>query len=217
LNWREWRTAMPAFQKAYGLDAREESLCSWYGAYLGKLGRFDEAIRVLRGGLEQHPASFRLNQQLAVIYLWARRKDDCLAQARELVRLQPLETSSHIMLGRAWDALGNPTEALASCAAATRLHPDPAERSLRASVLFASGRKQEALALLPEAERGLTQAIERAALYARFAEVNKSLDALTQGLERMDSSILIAGVHPDLAPLAPEPRFQDFLRTIHFR
>ena len=218
LDVHEWLKAEPYFRRAVSLDPKDAPIRLWYGAYLGKLGRARDATEQLHAGLEQTPSSMPLNHQLAAELFWERRFAEFLDQARELVRLQPYEAGSHLVLARALEWLGRYSEALSSCDEADRLKSSEAGSCYRASILAASGEKIEARRIAERLrqywrEKPFETAL-LASLFAKIDAFDDAMEILIGGYEREDSTVLTIACSPYFDRFRNESKFKEFLRRI---
>lgn len=223
IDLQEWLTAEPYFIRAVSLDPREPNVRLWYGAYLGKLGRFDEAISQIRAGIRNAPSSVGLSHQLATTFFWARRFDEMLSQALEVVRLQPSEPSAHLGLARALEWKGRYVDARVSIADARRLAPSmTAVLAMEGSLSAAEGDLAAARKIAMEIENRWRQKEQLessmlAALWARLNEPDKAFEILDAGFERFDTSLLSALVNPYLEVVHKDPRWQAFRKRLGLR
>jgi tetratricopeptide (TPR) repeat protein len=218
LDVERWRKAEPYFQRAVAADPKDSTIRLWYGAHLSKLGRSGDALRQLRIGLELDPMSLTLNQQLATEYFRARRFAEYYAQARELVRLQPFEASSHLALARALEWQGRFQEALAECSEARKYSASVTSLAFRGCIEAALGdlaaaRKDAAQVRAYWSSRPF-QTMLLASLYCRIGELDTAVEMLNQGYERGDSTILTAPFIPYLDPLKDDAGFIRFLHRL---
>lgn len=218
LSVERWRAAEPYFLRAVAADPKDAMIRLWYGAHLSKLGRSDEAIRELRAGLELDPMSLTLNQQLATEFFRTRRYPEYYNQARELVRLQPFELSSHLALARALECLRRYDEALLECAEAEKYGGGMTSVCFRASIEAARGRWEAARR---DAERVRAywsshafESVLLAGVYAQTGDTRQAVDVLNQGYDRGDSTVLTAPATPYFDPLKGDPGYAQFLHRI---
>lgn len=218
LDVHEWLRAEPYFRKAVSLDASDPMIRLWYGAYLGKMARARDAFEQLRAGLEQAPSSMPLNQQLATELFWEGRFSEFLTEARELVRLQPFEAGSHLVLARALEWEKRYDEALRSCDEADRLRSTQTSLCYRSSIEIARGNaaagRKIADALRRYWDKQPFESALLAALYAQLDDAHAALDILNEGYKREDSTVLTAGCNPYFDGIRKTPAFQDFLKKI---
>jgi len=214
----EWLQAEPQFKEAIRLAPSDPEVRLWFGAYLGKLGRATEAIQQLKAGLQEDPTSPALNQQLATEYFVSGQNQDFERQALELIRLQPFEATSHLMLARSFEQQGRYAEALQSCQKAEEYHYSTAALCLRGSIEAVRGRAKTARAIAARVEQywktNYFESLLLAALYGRLSEVSRAIDILLAGCDQNDSSVLWAPQHPHLAAIRQDARYPLFLTRI---
>lgn len=217
---KEWRRAEPHFREAIRLSPNDPQVRLWYGAHLGKLGRTTEGIEQLKVGLQEDPASLSLNQQLATEYFLSGQIANFERQARELVRLQPFEATSYLMLARSLEEEGHYTEALESCQKAETYHYSIAALCIRGSIEAGRGNKKIAQEIAVKVEeywkKNPFESLLLAALYCRLDKCSHAMDILLAGCDRDDSSVLLAPQHPHLKGLKADARYPSFLARIGF-
>ena len=97
LNWVE---AEREFKRALELNPNVAEIHYRYGLeYLAPLGRFDEAITEIKQSLELEPLSLPIGANLAGVYLYARKNDLALDQAKKTIALDPNHTTARFWLG----------------------------------------------------------------------------------------------------------------------
>jgi serine/threonine protein kinase/Tfp pilus assembly protein PilF len=218
LDVHNWLKAETYFRQAIATDPRDPAIRLWYGAHLGKLGRSRNAFEQLRLGLEQAPSSFILNQQLTVELFRARRFEEFYQQARELVRLQPFEASSHLALARALEWQGRYEEALGSCAEADKYNNSVTALCFRGSIEAARGNVEAARRIAVRIRQYWTsqpfQTVLLASLYARLGEHAIVVELLNDGYDREDSTVLTCATNPYMDGMREDPDYRRFLTRI---
>ena len=169
-------------------------------------------------GIAQDPSSLILNQQLAVEFFRARRFREYYDQARELVRLQPFESTSHLALARALEWLQRYAEALQECDEATKLGDPIAARCFRGSIEASRGNLAVARTIANAIRKYWNdhsfETIQLASLYCGLGEHETAVDLLNAGYDREDSTVLAAPTNPYLEPLHDDPGYKRFLDRI---
>jgi serine/threonine protein kinase len=218
IDLSQWLQAEPYFQRAIQLAPRDARVRLWYGAHLGKFGRVDEALAQLKVGLDEEPASLALNQQLATEYFLSIRTAELMAQARELIRLQPFEAAAHLMLARAFEQTGDYANALRSCEKGDEYHHSMGALCVRGSIMAVQGHFEISLKIARDVEKYWTdkpfESLLLAALYARTGHSEKAIAVLLVGCDRNDSSVLYAPQHPHLISVHSQPQYKTFLARI---
>lgn len=215
IDLKDWLNAEQYFRNAVRLDPRDTTVRLWYGAYLGKRGRFDEAIAQLKAGLAADPSSFLLNEQLATEYFLSRRWSEFYAKALELNQVQPYDGATYLTLARALEWQGRYDEALRQCESALQYKMSPPlVQCFRATVEASRGNRTRARQLAAEVEdywrKNPFETILLVALYSRLEDKEEAFALLDQGYERDDSSVLVALTNPYLDILRSDPRWPRF-------
>ncbi len=220
IDLNRWRLAEPSFRKAINLDPNEPLPHAWYAAYLGRLGRFDEAIAQAKRAVEIEPGFFYLNHQLAAEYFRAGRIQEYYRQSLDLVRLQPFEPSSHLSLARACEWLGHYEEALNHCDDAAKYGNPLATLCYRGTIEAARGNRTKAFEIARQVEAYWSQKPFEASLlvnlYAKLGQFEKVLDVLDEAYKRGDGTVLACATSLYLEPMKSLPRYQAYLRKLGF-
>ncbi len=224
VDLRTWRTAGEEFENALRLDSREPFCHAWYAAFLGRLGRFQQAIAEAKKAVSLAPGDFYFNHQLAAEYFRARKFQEYFTQSQELVRLQPGEVDSHLGLARAMEWLGRFSEGLGECGAADRVAPDRKSSIIilcfRGTIEAAQGDLKTARARARAVEDyWQTNPIESnilISLYARLHDYAKVMALVDAALAAGDPNVLICPTNPYLDAMRGMPEYQAFLRQLGF-
>ncbi len=218
IDLHRWLEAGPYFERAIRLSPQDPVVRMWYGAWLGKRGQCAAALSQLNAGLEQEPASYRLHHQKAVELFRGQRFREMLAEARELVRLQPYDAGSHLSLARALEWTGAFDEALKSCDTAEKYGYTPAAQCARAAVEAAAGNLRAAEPLAQQVydywKSNPFETLSVAQLFSRLRGPQEVLAILETGYGRDDSTVLGAPASPYLEKWRHEPGFQEFRRKL---
>jgi tetratricopeptide (TPR) repeat protein len=216
LDLENWRLADPLFVKAVTLDPSQPRTRLWYGAFLGKVGRFPEALSQLQAGLELDPGSMALNQQLVSTHTASRDYPLAIASSEALVRLHPREPSAHLALCNTLLFAGQAAKARLACEESLRLDASPAARAVYASVLAALGRRSEARAIARKVEAKARNVSILADLYHRLGEDEKAVSLLEAAYAVGDSTIQYIGFSPRFDGLSSLPQVQSIRRNLGF-
>jgi serine/threonine protein kinase len=220
IDIQHWPEADALFRGALASYSEEPLIHVWYAAYLGRIGRHDQAIREAQAAIRLDPASLNTNLQLAVEYFRAGRMADYLNQAREVVRMQPLEQAAHLHLARALEWNRDYSAAEKELAIA-RLYGTPANaQSFQATLLAAEGRRPEAAAIAAQVrEYWKDHPMETnvvAGIYGALDQAGEVADILEEGLAKGDSTVLAAATNPYFQNVKNHPRFQALLRRLGY-
>lgn len=216
LDLAKWRTAGPMFERAVSLDPRQTRVRLWYGAFLGKIGRFDDAMSQLNAGLEIDPGSMTLNQQLVAVHTARRDLKAAVVAAERLVRLHPREPSSHLALCNSLLNVQKLDMAQASCEEAVRQDSGPSFQATLAAVYAAQGKLAEAKRIATAVEGRLRNVSIQVDLYGRLGETEKAMKLVEGAFAAGDSTVQLIGYSPRFDWLKHLPRFQKIRAALGF-
>ncbi|MFN2386660.1 MAG: hypothetical protein ABR576_10305 [Thermoanaerobaculia bacterium] len=86
----DWPGAEQEFRRAIELNPASSTAHSWYGGYLGALGRFPTGMQEIKRALELDPLSSETNHALGIHFYYWRRYDEAILQ---LVRTLELDSN----------------------------------------------------------------------------------------------------------------------------
>ena len=214
----DWIGAEQAFKRALALQPGNADAADHYGRLCGSLGRFDEALALLRRAQALDPHAHR--SDLANGLLRAGRFEEALEAARRIVEFDPHYDRGYATLGWAYQRLGRHDEGIAALQHAIGLSPDKLIWIAQfGQALGHAGRTEEARAVLAQLQK---QSVDRYVSPYHFAYVHTGLgehDAAIEWLERAyaERAGAIYGIRGSFlfAPLREHPRFVALLRRMH--
>ena len=196
-------------RRAVELDPHSSLAREQYGMFLSLLGRFPEALEHVRQAQSLDPLSPRATWAVATVLRYARRYDEAIAEARRALELDPNYGPAYHTLGLCYEAKGNLDEAIASFGRAGQ------SAGNLGHAYAVAGRTKEARALLADLENGYTQrggAGGIAQIYVGLGDLERALEWLDRGTERMAATIPTWKVAEIWDPLRSDPRFPQLLR-----
>jgi len=226
LSWdfERWKDADAPFRRAVAAYPREPRLHDSYAGYLGRIGQHEAAIREALTALSLDPAGLNPNLRLATEYYRARRWKEFLAQAREVVRMQPLEQDGRLTLARALE-WNREFEAAEAELAKARLYGPPAlVEPQEATLLAAEGRVTEAEAVADRVRRlweqaqgkSKVEANQVAGMYGAMGRADDVASVLEAGLRMGDTTVLAAYTNPYLTALRQHPKVAAILKRLGY-
>lgn len=196
--------------RAMELDDRDVAVLRAYSFFLLHTGAPDDALEVHRRTLELDPVSPLSHRQTAEMLYVARRYDECVAECRRALSLEPSDVGAvSLSLGRCLEHQGKQREAVEAWedGRAAAGNPALAERFKR---VFAergwTGYWRERMRLAAPNQR---VGVGAAAGYARSGNIDEAIRALEHGYE--SRSLGGFAPYPDYDPLRSDPRFQALL------
>jgi serine/threonine-protein kinase len=197
-------------RRAVELDPRSAFAREQYGMFLSLVGRFPEALDQVRQAQSLDPLSPRATWAVATVLRYARRFDEAIAEARRALDLDPNYGPAYHALGLCYDATSNFDEAIAAFRRAGQSAGNLGHAYARA------GRTKEARALLTDLETRYSQrggsVGQIAQIYVGLGELERALEWLERGTERMPAAIPTWKVAEIWDPLRSDPRFSQLLR-----
>ncbi len=224
IDFQHWREADALFRRAISSHPGEPLLHDAYSGYLGRIGRHEEAIREAQTTLALDPASVSSNLRLATELFRAGRTGEYLDQAREVVRMQPLEQAGHLTLARALEWNRDFAAAASELAKARVYGPGEVVDPYQVTLLAAQGRRAEAAAIAArvrkEWEEGpmpaRIEANQMAGMYGSLGLGDEVAAVLETGYARGDTTVLAAFTNPYLRNLRQHPGVQSFFKRLGY-
>jgi serine/threonine protein kinase/tetratricopeptide (TPR) repeat protein len=214
-DWK-YSAAEEEFKKALALDPRDVNAHTWYGLLLVSLGRTDEALAQLERARELDPLSGILQAQIARAYVYGRRSERAIEEARKASSFP----TALARLGLAYEQKGlikQATEAFQKAADLSGYNPFG---------LYYGGMAQALAGHRPEARRTIEEmkamAAQRYVPPAYAAYIFTELHEIDSAFERLESSfddhsfeLVFLRVNSAWDPLRADPRFTDLLRRLN--
>lgn len=215
----DWNGAAAAFRKAMELDLSYIEARYEYARTLNLIGRHDEAIDVLRRGIELDPTSNKLLIELGNSYIKARRYDEAaepLALARRLVKRS---VGYSTMLGMLAIGREQYTEAISHFEEAIQINPELIWPQAYRGYCYAKlGQVAEASVVLKKLEgtasnRALPE-FEIGVIYAGLGQTDRAFEWLERAYRRRSSAIAKIQVDIRTQSLRHDPRFVSLLKRM---
>jgi TolB-like protein/Tfp pilus assembly protein PilF len=217
LNWAE---SEREYKRAIELNPNVATIHYGYALnYLLPMKRFDEAIYEVKRALELEPLSIPMGANLAGVYLYARKNDLALEQAKKVLALEPNHITAQIWMVRALCANGRYTEAITLYE--TTLATEPSTEDLTEILGYAyakAGRKSEAEELIRKhyerAKRKFVASFEVAVVYVALGDKEKAFAELEKSFVNRDWGIARLSVDPFMDPIRDDPRFKELVQRM---
>jgi eukaryotic-like serine/threonine-protein kinase len=216
-DW-DWSGAEAEFRRAIAAERPDPAAHTFYGHLLSNLGDHTGALQEMRRALDYEPHSALTNALFAQCMYYQGRYDDSLAHLRKTLDLDPALWLTHNMIGRIYGRKAMYREALLAFDRATELGGSLVVRATSAYTLAASGRRDEARAILDQlktrAAQGYVPPSNLALVHLGLGEQEEALDRLEEAVEARDMILTFLTVEPRWADLAGNPRFTALLEKI---
>ena len=210
-----------AFERAIELNPRNATAHSWFGYFLGIMGRYEEAYTECQRALRLDPLSIPLHCVLGSIYWMARRLDPAIEQFQKALELDANFAWGHALIGAAYLSNGMHLPAIEAARRAVQLSPGSMlYLSFLGEAHAATGCREEAEKILDRLQEFAKEQYVTPYFLARaYSALGKKEDALTfleMGYREKAPLMVWLKVDSLLDSLRPEPRFQDLLRRMNF-
>jgi len=217
-DWN-WASAEKHFQLALSLNPSSVDAMHAYGmTLLAPLGRFDEALEMMRNAQRLDPLSSVVNNSLGDVYYFRREYDEAVRQYEKTLELDPNFGKTYVSLGFTYLAQGKPPAARKAFEKARDI-PSEATPVMIALAGSLSENTQPARAFLANMEEAVdTQyvfACQIAMLHMTLDSRERALDWLERAYRQRASSVTFLNVNPFFDGIRDEPRFQALLEKMN--
>jgi tetratricopeptide (TPR) repeat protein len=216
-DW-DWSGAEAEFKRAIAVNQPDPLAHTFYGHLLSNLGDHTGALQQMRRALDYEPHSALANALFAQCLYYQGHYDESLTHLRKTLDLDPELWLIHNMMGRIYGLQGMDREALQAFDKATELGGSLIVRAAAGYTLAASGKRDEARAILDQLERRAAQAYvppsNLALVHLGLDEHGEALDRLEEAVEARDLLLTFLTVEPRWAGLAGHPRFTALLGKV---
>jgi serine/threonine-protein kinase len=208
----DWPGAEAEFRQAIQLDSSVSRLHLLYAEGLMSRGRFEDAIAQSSLAASLEPANESPVAELALILCAARRFDEAIAKARQILQQTNGSANAHLILGVALTGAGHYDEAVDELRTAVM---DGGSLYALARLGYADGAKGDSVAARGVLDR-LQQAFGAlvtprwtygALVYAGMGDRQRALDSLETAAAHHEGDLIFIGVEPAYDRLHSEPRF----------
>ena len=212
-----WADAEKEFKRALELTPNSPSTHDFYGWYLASLKRFDESIAESKRAVELDPLSLEMACGAGQNLYFSRQVDPSIVQLKRAVDMDPDYYFSHFMLGIAYDAKGEHTQAIAELERARAVRNDiPWVVSALGHAYATAGRRADAEKALQQlkdwSKRSYVLQYGFAEVYIGLGRKEEALAALEKGVDDRSVAITFLSTDPRFDSLRSEPRFKEILR-----
>ena len=216
-DW-DWSGAEAEFRRAIAAERPDPAAHMFYGHLLSNLGDHTGALQEMRRALDYEPHSALVNALFAQCMYYQGRYDDSLAHLRKTLDLDPTLWLTHNMMGRIFGWKGMYPEALQAFNTATELGGSLVVRAAAGYTLAASGKRDDARAILDQLKTQATHVYvppsNLALVHLGLGERDEALDRLEEAVDARDILLTFLTVEPRWADLAGDSRFTALLGKV---
>lgn len=215
----DWSGAEKEFRRAIELNPGYATTHQWYGEYLSRMARHEEAIAEVKRARELDPLSLAANRAVGHAYYYARQYDHAITEFSKTLEMDSNYVNARAGLSEAYFRKDMFDEAVAETSTAIRIAGLRQERAeaLREAYRVGGirGFLQASLELLSELSRhGYVPPYELAARYALLGKKDEAFTWLEEAYEERSWRLTLMKVEPALDSLRSDPRFVALLKRV---
>ena len=216
-DW-DWGGAESEFKRAIQLNPNNASGHQWYGDFLMRMGRFDEARMELKKAQELDPLSLLTNTSLGRLLYFTRQYDAAVQQLTKALDMDPKFVPAQHAIEAAYAQNGMFKEAIGERQKVLTLSGNPDLAAAIGEDFNTSGypgvMKSWLEGLKEVSKRGYVSSYNIAQIYARLGDKSQALAALEQAFSQRDSNLTYVKVEPAFDELRSDPRFQKIVQQL---
>ena len=206
----DFKGAREAYERAYALAPGDADILLMYAFFIAKVGRHDEAMRVIERAAVLDPLNPRVFRAKALLLIAARQPDASILAARKALAMNPKLSGVHDYLGTALLMQDKPEQAITEFKAESYESPRLAGLAIAERQLGNIAAADAAMALLIR-NQGDTANYQQAQILAQQGAVSSALTALERAYAKRDGGMSNIAGDPMLDPLRGEARFRQLL------
>ena len=218
-DW-DWSGAENEFKRAIQLNPNSATAHQWYGDFLTKLGRFEDARLELKKAQELDPLSLLINTTVGRQLYFSRQYEAAIDQLQKALDMDPNFVPAQHAIESAYAQNGMFKEAVAERQKVLTLSGNPDLAAAIGEDYRQSGYPgvlQSWLEGLKEvSKRGYVSPYNIAQIYARLGEKDQALAWLEQAYNQRDSKLTYMKIEPAFDEIRSQPRFQQLLHRLAF-
>ncbi len=217
-DW-DWLGAESEFKRAVELNGNNASSHQWYGDFLTRMGRFDEARVELKKAQELDPLSLLTNTSLGRQLYFTRQYDAAVQQLTKTLEMDAKFVPAQHAIEAAYAQNGMFKEAIGERQKVLTLSGNPDLAAAIGEDFNAFGypgvMKSWLEGLKEVSKRGYVSSYNMAQIYARLGDKGRALASLETALEQRDSNLTYARVEPAFDNLRSDLRFKRVVQQLN--
>ena len=215
----EWASADEDFKIALHLNPGYATAHHWYALYLAAQGDSAQALKEIGVAEALDPSSSIIQTNTAWCYYLARKYDQAIRQAKQVLAHDPGFVVAHEYLGQSYVEKGQFDIAITELSTAVQLSGGvPYYIAELANAYASAGQTAEAKSLLRELEaEGASANVSTADLalvYAGLHDVSRATELLELAVRERIPMVVNLKVHPRYDVLRSDPRFAALLERL---
>jgi len=215
-DW-DWPGAEAEFRRSLELNSNNPITHLRYAEYLSTAGRHDEAIREVRLAHDLSPLSLVISSNIARLLYLARRYDQAITEAQQILTVNPNRGYTRIHLAFSYEEKGDCAAALMEMKQAV-VQIGRGDGPGLAHIYAKCGQPAQARQILAELEQPSSDGVQDrfwiAGVHAQLGEKDQAFQWLDKAYEEHDFFLVFANVSQYMDPLRADPRFEKMLAKI---
>jgi serine/threonine protein kinase/tetratricopeptide (TPR) repeat protein len=216
-DW-DWMGAENEFKRALQLNPNSAGAHHWYGDFLTRLGRFDEAATELKKAQDLDPLSLLINTNVGRQLYFSRQYEPAVKQFRKTLDMDPNFVPAQHAIELAYAQTGMFREAVAERQKVLTLSGNPDLAAAIGEEYAKTGYPgvlQSWLEGLNEvSKRAYVSSYHIAQIHARLGERDQAIAKLERAYSDRDSNLTYLKVDPVFDDIRSTPRFQGLLQKL---
>jgi tetratricopeptide (TPR) repeat protein len=217
-DW-DWAATEDHYRRAVELSPGDATARAWFGLFLVRLGRGEEAVAQSAAALDLDPLAHESSWLYLIVLTHLGRHSEAVALGHKAASVHPRSPHLHWPTGMAHLGLGEADLAVECVEKALECEPgNPYARAYEVRALAAAGRTGEALQRLTvledEKQRGYFSPFILAIAELAVSEHDRAIDLLREALEAGDAMIPYIN-HWGMSALADDPRYEAMLEAVN--
>jgi TolB-like protein/Tfp pilus assembly protein PilF len=216
-DW-DWPGAETEFKRALQLDPSSATAHAWYGDFLIRSGRLEDAQPELKRALELDPLSLRINTTAGLQHYYFRQYEPAIQQFKKALDLDPNFAPAQHALEAAYAQSGMYREAIEERQRILTLSGNPD----LAAAIGEDYRRSGYAGVLQSSLEGLQRVSQEryvspynlAEIQARLQQKDQTLASLEEAFNQRDTRLPYMQVEPAFDDIRSNPRFQQLLKRV---
>lgn len=212
---KDYSSALSHFEQALAISPGNPYIMYEQANLLVKIGRKDEAIRILREALRSKPNHFDARLNLANLLFIRGKLDEAMVHYKVLIHMNPGDPRAYYNLGNAHLRKSDLTEAEGYFRKSLQIRPDWVEALYGLALVYTARQEYAQAVETLQAIRGIQPSnpesyYNLACIYARWNKPNEAVSWLKQATDRGFGNVDLILKDPDLAGI----RNTDFVKGL---
>jgi TolB-like protein/DNA-binding winged helix-turn-helix (wHTH) protein/Tfp pilus assembly protein PilF len=210
----DWVAGDTSLQRAIALEPGNSENVSSEAFSAAIIGRFDEALQLVRRAVDLDPLNADSWERLGEIKYFTGQLDEAAADLKKALELNPEVVAAHKVLSEIYVMQGRPQDALSEI---ELVRYDLVRASLYPIAYYALGRKKESDTALVEliTKYHASSAYQIAEVYAFRNQSDEAFEWLERAYAQRDSGLIETKVDPLLKSLHNDPRYAAYLNKLN--